>query len=202
MPPYLVGAPPSIDAGWLTNPNPDTYASWEDFAKSLFWDFQLGEVFVLATARYATGWPARFHVVPGWAVQVDIENGLRSYTIGGEDVSGDILHLRYSGSVDDAHGHGPLEAGRSAVVAETLLRRYATGFAAAGGIPSSVLEHPDATVAADDDVVQIKQQHAAFEPCLRTVDVALWQMPAPVRRQRNGQLADDLSQPMPPFKAA
>ena len=143
MPPYLVGAPPSIDAGWLTNPNPETYASWEEFCKSLFWDFQLGEVFVLATARYSSGWPARFHVVPGWAVEVEIEAGLRRYRIGGEDVSGDILHLRYCGSVDDARGHGPLEAGRSALIAETLLRRYATGFAAAGGVPSSVLEHPE-----------------------------------------------------------
>ena len=63
MPPYLVGAAPSLPADWLNNPDPDQYASWEEFAKQLLWDYQLGEAFVLATARYANGYPARFHVV-------------------------------------------------------------------------------------------------------------------------------------------
>ena len=58
----------TLIADWLTNPDPDVYTSWEEFAKQLFWDYQLGEAFVLATARYATGWPARFHVVPPWYV--------------------------------------------------------------------------------------------------------------------------------------
>ena len=55
MPPYLVGASPSLPADWLNNPDPDLYTSWEEFAKQLFWDYQLGEAFVLATARYANG---------------------------------------------------------------------------------------------------------------------------------------------------
>ena len=38
-----------------------------------------GEAFVLATARYATGWPARFHVVPPWTVEVDMGDGRRRY---------------------------------------------------------------------------------------------------------------------------
>src|SRR5262245_61008163 len=63
MPPYLVGAAETLDDEWLRNPDPDLYTSWEEFAKQLFWDYQLGECFVIATARYATGWPARFHVV-------------------------------------------------------------------------------------------------------------------------------------------
>ena len=77
----------------------------------MFWDYQLGEAFVIATSYYATGWPSRFHVVPPWAVEVDMVDGRRRYTIGREDVTGDMLHIRYQGSVDDAHGHGPLEAG-------------------------------------------------------------------------------------------
>jgi HK97 family phage portal protein len=142
MPPYLVGAAPSIDAAWLGNPNPDTYTSWEEFAKQLFWDYQLGEAFVLATARYANGYPARFHVVPPWSVTVEIAAGIRRYAIGSVDVTADMLHLRYTSSAGKPRGTGPLEVGASRLVAEQMLARYATQFAAAGGVPSSVLTHP------------------------------------------------------------
>jgi HK97 family phage portal protein len=143
MPPYLVGAADGTVASWLTNPNPDAYTSWEEFAKQLFWDYQLGEAFVMATAHYATGFPARFHVVPPWAVNVEIAAGVRTYRIGGLDVTDDMLHIRYQSSVDQAHGHGPLEAGRARVIADRVLSRYAQQFAAAGGVPTSILTHPE-----------------------------------------------------------
>lgn len=150
MPPYLVGAAPSLGTMWMSNPDPDIYASWYEFAKALFWDFQLGEVFVLTTARYSgpdgpnTGYPARFHVVPPWMVNIEAEpNGPRRwrYTIGGVDVSADLLHVRYQGNAADAHGHGPLEAGAGRVVAAAALARYASNLASSGGIPTSVLVH-------------------------------------------------------------
>ena len=143
MPPYLIDAAASLDAGWMDNPDPDRYASWADFAKQLFWDYQLGEVFLIATARYATGYPARFHVVDPWLVDVDWRDGPRAYSIGGRDVTADVLHVRYRTRTADARGHGPLEAGRARLVAANVLARYATGFAAAGGVPPGVLEHPD-----------------------------------------------------------
>ena len=44
MPPYLVGAAPSLGGEiGSTNPDPDIYTSWEEFAKQLFWDYQMGE---------------------------------------------------------------------------------------------------------------------------------------------------------------
>jgi HK97 family phage portal protein len=143
MPPYLTrrsqGAD-APDAGWLLNPDPDLYFGVEEFLKTLFWDYQaVGEAFVLATARYSTGWPARFHVVPPWAVQVEIDAGRRRYAIGQVDVTGDILHIRYQGSVDDARGHGPLEAGQARLAAAGVLVRYASGIATQGGIPASIL---------------------------------------------------------------
>jgi HK97 family phage portal protein len=139
MPPYLVDAASTLDADWLRNPDPDVYTSWEEFAKQLFWDYQLGEAFVLATARYATGWPARFHVVAPWFVNVEMAAGRRVYSIGNVDVSADMLHVRYASRVDDAHGHGPLEAGAARLVAAQVLSRYATQLAAGGGIPPSLL---------------------------------------------------------------
>jgi HK97 family phage portal protein len=143
MPPYLVGAAPSLDDEWLTNPDPDLYTSWDEFAKQLWWDYQLGEVFVLATARYATGWPARFHVVDPWLVNVEMASHGRRYTIGRMDVTGDILHVRYQSRTSDAHGHGPLEAGRTRLVAARLLGRYISSFVGGGALPSGIITHPD-----------------------------------------------------------
>ena len=156
MPPYLVGAAPTLPASWLTNPSPDHYNSWHEFAKELAWDFQLGEVFVLATARYnnGTGWPARFHVIEPWKVNVELgSDGLRHYTIGGAAVSrDDLLHIRYKTTSGSARGTGPLEAGRSRLVAAATLARYASTFAAGGGVPYYALTHEeelDAQQAAD-----------------------------------------------------
>jgi len=159
MPPYTIPVDPAADIGWLANPNPDVYASWEEFVKALFWDFMLGEAFVLSTARYASGYPARFHVVPPWAVQVEISQGVRTYAIGDVDVTGDLLHVRYKSTVDDARGHGPLEAGAARMVVDRVLNRYVSGFAAAGGIPTSVLTHPEALNA--EQAAELKAQWVA-----------------------------------------
>ena len=156
MPPYLVNAAPTLSADWLRNPDPDVYSCWEEFCKSLFRDYWLGEAFVLATARYSTGWPARFHVVPPWTVQVELNgSGRRRYSIGEIDVSPDMLHLRYQSTVDDAHGHGPLEAGQYRAVAAQTLIQYSTGLASQGGIPSSILTHPNQL---DDDQAAALQE--------------------------------------------
>jgi HK97 family phage portal protein len=143
MPPYLVDPADSLNTSWLINPDPLIYSSWEEFAKQLFWDFQLGEAFVLCTARYATGWPARFHVVPPWYVNAEMDSGRRVYTIGALDVTADMLHLRYKSSTDNARGIGPLDAGWTSVAAAQMWKDYAFGLVGSGGVPSSVLTTPE-----------------------------------------------------------
>lgn len=145
MPAYLVGASPSLPTEWLTNPDERHYESWADFARQLMWDFQLGEAFVVATARYANGWPARFHLLPPWTVQVEWgDGGRRSYTVGALKLDpDDVLHLRYKSTVDNLRGVGPLDSGRARMVAAQVLMRYATNYALGGGIPTSILKHPE-----------------------------------------------------------
>jgi HK97 family phage portal protein len=143
MPPYLKNAAPTLSADWLNNPDPDCYTSWEEFAKQLFWDYQLGEAFVLSTARYSTGWPARFHVVPPWWVEITMEAGERTYMIGGQDVTEDLLHVRYQSQVGFPHGQGPLDAGRYRMVAARMLIQYGMKVAAGGSFPAGVLTHPE-----------------------------------------------------------
>jgi HK97 family phage portal protein len=155
MPPYLVDAAPTLNADWLVNPHPDIYTSWEEFAKQVFWDYMaVGEAFIVADSYYATGWPARFHCVPPWTVNVELEQGRRFYSIGKLDVTSAMLHIRYKSSVSDGHGHGPLEAGAARLVAAQVLATYATKLASGGGIPTSVLEHPEELTAEQSALLQ------------------------------------------------
>jgi HK97 family phage portal protein len=71
-------------------------------------------------------------------------DGARRYMIGSVEIPPrEMLHIRYQSTVDDAHGHGPLEAGGQFVAAAGVLARYATGLADAGGIPSSIITYPE-----------------------------------------------------------
>ena len=159
MEPYIVGNQ-AVDQGWLANPDPDIYSDWTEFAKQLLWDYHLGECFVVATAFFSTGWPARFRVLPPWMVQVDMDRGFRRYRVGSVELApNEILHLRYQSTVDDARGHGPLEAGRARVIAASVLMRYATNLAAGGGIPPSTLTHDDEL--SDEQTNKLKQQWVA-----------------------------------------
>lgn len=118
---------------WMLNPDPEIYSSWYEFAKQLFWDFQLGEAFVLPMSFYETGRPQTFRVIPPWLVTVEMSGGRRVYRLGSLDVTQDILHIRYKSSTDAARGSGPLEASNARMVAAAVLARYATELAETGG---------------------------------------------------------------------
>lgn len=141
MPAYLIRSGQITEPrSWLLNPDPDLYSCWEEFGKQLFWDFQTGEAFVLPTAYFSDGSPARFHVVEPWLVNVDMVGGRRRYNIGSIDVTDEILHIRYKSSTSDARGHGPLEVGYSRLIAAGLLARYASELVRGGGVPYYVIK--------------------------------------------------------------
>jgi HK97 family phage portal protein len=125
---------------WMANPDPDIYTAWPEFAKQLFWDFQLGEAFVLPMSKAADGWPYNFRVIPPWLVNVEMADGRREYNIGELDVTGEIMHIRYKSTTDAARGKGPLEVGGARMIAAGVLARYASEIAQGGGIPKYVLE--------------------------------------------------------------
>lgn len=149
MPPYIVdrsglvvteGAPL-----WLENPEPFIYNAWTDFAKELFWCYQaVGEVFILVTARYAdTNYPMRYFVVNPAYINIDRNSfGRPVYSLAGNDVTEDILHIKYASWPGDLHGHGPLEAAGARLLAAEVLTRYSTELAARGGIPWAVIKYP------------------------------------------------------------
>ena len=161
MPIYRTGPDGDVmpQVSWMRNPDPDRYVSWEMFAKELFWSFQLGEAFLRVTARYATGWPARFHVLDPWAVEVRWVDDMRRFYIDQVDVTGEVLWIPYATSPSDARGHGALEAGQARLVAASVLTRYATTLAQQGGVPTFALTHPDELTARQ--IADLQQQWLA-----------------------------------------
>src|SRR6185312_13325940 len=98
MPPYVVrGSEPMPDETWLTNPEPEIYASWAAFAKELFWCYRgVGEAFVYALSRFANGYPSRFMMLNPSVVQVERIGGQLEYRVAGYPVDpADVLHIKY-----------------------------------------------------------------------------------------------------------
>jgi HK97 family phage portal protein len=130
-------------ASWMTNPDPLIYSSWQEFAKQLFWDFQLGEVFIWERSSFSDGYPMNFRVMPPWAIHVEMKDGLRRYRLGGStgpDITESILHIRYKSATTDAHGVGPLEAAGGRMLTAGLLAKYTREVVAQGGVPVQTLE--------------------------------------------------------------
>ena len=145
MPVYrLVGGVVVPGPSWTTNPHPEVYNSWAEFAKELFWDYQMGEAFVLATDWYWDGWPSRFLVLPKVFVKVEMEGFRRRYYIGPVELNTDplrreLLHIRYKSYIGEPHGIGPLDAAGARMTAAGILQRQIEEVAKTGGVPPYVL---------------------------------------------------------------
>lgn len=130
-------------ATWMGNPDPSIYSSWHEFAKQLFWDYQLGEAFVLPVARGFDDYPMTFRVVPPWMVHVEMKGGVRRYNLGGlsgPDITDEVLHIRYKSTTDGAHGVGPLEAAGGRMLTAGILAKYVREIVNTGGSVVQTLE--------------------------------------------------------------
>lgn len=126
---------------WLTNPNPMVYSHWGEFFRQVWWSYQaIGEAFIVATSRFADGFPRTFMMLDPWLVNAEIKDGIRTYSINGIDATADVCHVRYFSWPGDARGHGPLEAARERILAAKVFMRYGADLAANGGIPWAVLK--------------------------------------------------------------
>lgn len=139
------GGLPGEERPWITNPQPEVYSSWHDFWQQLWWDFQAaGESIVYCTSRFADNWPRSFVALEPWLVLVDLDEttGMRRfYAPSGEEITDDVLHIRYLTNQNTARGIGPLEAAGENVRAARALNRYGSDLAQGGGIPWAVLTH-------------------------------------------------------------
>ena len=147
MPVYRTRSGEVIEpVSWMANPDPTIYTSWHEFAKQLFWDYQLGEAFVLPVARGFDGYPLTFRVVPPWMMHVELKGGVRRYNLGGlsgPDVSDEVLHIRYKSTTDGAHGVGPLESAGGRMLTAGILAKYVREVVSTGGVPEYTLETAD-----------------------------------------------------------
>jgi phage portal protein BeeE len=122
---------------WMQNPNSDRYDSWAEFAKDLFWDYHIGEAFVLAESRGSDGFPNRLWAVPPYYVVVKFDaNFNRTYSIGSKQIDpADILHIRYKTMPWQPRGLGPLDADAPRAVVAGLLLKLTQRIAEQGGTP-------------------------------------------------------------------
>ena len=141
MPVYRTRSGQIIDSPqWMTNPDPLIYNSWAEFAKQLFWDYMMGEVFVLALSHDSSGWPASFRVIPPAMMKVEMGPAGREYKIGNTPMPAeDVLHIRYKSTTTSPHGVGPLESAGARVTAAGVLGRYVTDMVQSGGVPHYAL---------------------------------------------------------------
>lgn len=145
FPPYLVrGSTPIAPLPWLSNPEPERYADWTEFAKQLINSLLIrGEAFLVATARYADETVRRFIATNPDFWQLDIVDGSIEYRLGGQVVAPrDVLHIKYQSQPNDLRGHSPLEAAAANLIGAEAMERYAANLAAKGGVPWGVLKHP------------------------------------------------------------
>lgn len=148
---------------WMLNPDPTIYSSWQEFAKQLFWYFQLGEAFVLPIERRPDGWPASFRVVPPGMMHVEMRGGNREYRLGGitgPDVSEEILHIRYQSAIDTPRGVGPLASAGGRMLTAALISKYVREIVETGGVPVRSIE-TDADLNEDDAQDLISQYMAS-----------------------------------------
>lgn len=143
MPPYRTqGGHVAPPLPWMINPQPEVYTGWSEAMKQVVIAYQGGEVFIWATSRYADGAVRTWVMLnPSW-VNVELDGTVRRYTLGGADITDDVLHIRYASWPGDAHGHGPLEAAVLNLAGAAALERYAANLATRGGIPWAVLTAP------------------------------------------------------------
>lgn len=127
---------------WSTNPQPEIYADWGEMIKAATNSYQLaGEIFLWSTARFATGFPARFVVLNPTRVEVEIDGAEIVYLLDGEQLdSADVLHIKYQSIPSRLRGVGPLQwLGRN-LISAAALEAYATSIATHG--VWAVLKHP------------------------------------------------------------
>lgn len=163
MPVYrTVGGKITAPSSWMLNPDPTIYSSWHEFAKQMFWDYQMGEAFVMRVAEFADGFPRSFRVVPPWAFHVEIKDGTRRYRLGditGPDVTNDVLHIRYKSTTDGAHGVGALAQAGGRMLTAGLIAKYVREMASTGGV---VVQTIDAEVSLTaEDARKLQDQYMA-----------------------------------------
>jgi HK97 family phage portal protein len=141
MPVYRMTSGQIVEApSWMVNPDPTIYTSWYEFAKQLFWDFMLGEAFVMPFEYYADGYPRTMRVICPAYVKVEMDGPYRRYWIGKREVTDEILHIRYQSSTNNPHGVGPLEAAGARMVTLGVLARQVDEVIATGGVPRYTLD--------------------------------------------------------------
>lgn len=143
MPPYRTrGGKLAQPLAWMRNPQPEVYNGWSEAFKQIVLSYQSGEAILWATDRFRDSGKVMSWMVldPAW-VRIELDGAVRSYTSmsTGDDITADVLHIRYASWPGEAHGIGPLAAAAKSLVGAAALEAYQADLASRGGIPWGVI---------------------------------------------------------------
>jgi HK97 family phage portal protein len=127
---------------WMVNPQPEVYTGWGEAMKQLVIAYYSGDAYLWATSRYADGTVRTFVVLNNDWVEVDLEGQVRTYTMDEQDITGDVLHIRYASWPGWPYGFGPLAALTYNLFGVAAMELYQSNLAVRGGIPWGVLTAP------------------------------------------------------------
>lgn len=144
MPPYRLRNLELLEpVSWMLNPQPEVYTGWIPAMKQVVMSYLRGEAFLWATSRFADGHVKTWVMLDPFWVQPEMDGKLLTrWTLGGIDITEDLLHVPYVSWPGDPRGHGPLEAAVATLFGAEALEHYAANLAMRGGIPWAILTAP------------------------------------------------------------
>lgn len=161
MPPYRTRNGKVVNPlAWMRNPQPGVYNGWSDAFKQVVISYLSGEAILWATERFRETGAVMSWVVldPAW-VRIELDGMLRRYTSmsTGEDITADVLHIRYASWPGEPHGIGPLASAAQSLVGAAALEQYQADLASRGGIPWGVITAPGRLTA--DQATDMRSQY-------------------------------------------
>lgn len=128
---------------WVDNPEPMVYQHGGEAMVAIVVSLLMrGNAYIGATAVGADGLPQRWVVIDPDVVAVTNVNGERQYKVKGKDLDGTLCHIRYMTWPGRPSSPSPLCILAYNIGAAGVLEQYGYDLAARGGLPASVLKHP------------------------------------------------------------
>ncbi len=127
---------------WLLNPQPELYSGWDEFVQQMDVSMMLrGNAYVQPTSYFRDGWPRTFFALDPDRCLPVMEDGMRRvYGPSGQDITDEVLHLRYLSVPGEAAGIGPLHGAMGSMVSAAAMEQYGANLALQGGVPWGTLE--------------------------------------------------------------
>ena len=132
----------AADPQWIANPDPAWFPNGiVDAVFAATWSqYQHGDAFLLATSRYADGYPRSFTVLDAITMRVGSVNGRRTYESNGAELDADDVLQVSRDPRGGLRGTGALQSYAANLSAAYAQDRYSADVLTSGGVPWVALQ--------------------------------------------------------------